>query len=142
MILIVTGSRDWAHKRFVWMVLNTVYVKHGEFTLYHGDCHIKGVPAGADAHAQEWAETNPHVTVERFPVKRQEWDMYGPSAGPRRNRRMVEAAYRAAGTGPIFGHAFQRGASSGTQSTIDLMESFSIPHRVWPHEEAGRFGKR
>ena len=142
MIVIVTGSRDWEHKKFLWTVLNSVYVKHGEFTLYHGDCHIQGRPAGADAHAQEWADTNPHVTVKPFPVSRKEWHEHGKSAGPKRNRRMVEEAYRNAGTGLIIGHAFQRNNSSGTQNTIELMDSFNIPNRVWTHEEAGRFGKR
>ena len=142
MIVIVTGSRNWTHKRFVWVVLNTVYVKHGPFTLYHGDCHIKGLPAGADAHAQEWADTNPHVTVEPFPVSREEWDACGRSAGPQRNRRMVEDAYHSAGREKVIGQAFQRDNSSGTQNTIDLMDSFSIPCRVWTHEEAARFPKR
>mgnify|MGYP001589644445 FL=1 len=139
MIVIVTGSRDWDHKRFVWMVLNTVYVKHGPFTLYHGDCHIKGFPAGADAHAQSWADTNPHITVKRFPVTREEWAEHGTPAGPMRNRRMVEDAYHSAERGRVIGHAFQRDGSSGTRNTIDLMKSFGILCKRWPYEEAMRF---
>lgn len=133
--VVVTGSREWEYKKFVWMVLNTVYVKRGPFILYHGFCHL----GGADLHADEWAETNPQVKVRRFPASD-----YGPwpACGPIRNRAMVETAYRTYGRDNVYGVAFPRGESRGTRSAIAVMDAYGISREVWTHEDAGRFLRR
>ncbi len=136
-IVIVTGSRNWRYRRFVWMVLNSLYVRNGSFTLYHGDCRDRqGNPCGADADAQAWADTVRDIEVRRFPA---DWDRYGTRAGPIRNRAMVQTAYREAGAEAVQGVAFPRGGSTGTRGTIRLMDGYKINCRVWEAEEAARF---
>lgn len=133
--VVLTGARDWDHKRFVWMALNTVYVKRGPFTLYHGDCHL----GGADQHAQEWADTNPHIKVRRFPAAD-----YGPwpMCGPIRNRDMLVTAVHRYGRENVYGVAFPKGVSKGTRGTIELMKGHVIDHKVWEYEDAMKFLKR
>jgi hypothetical protein len=132
--VIVTGARNWEHRGFLWMVLNTVYVKYGPFTLFHGACHL----GGADLHADEWAETNPHVAVRRFPAAD-----YGPwpACGPIRNQHMVETAAVTYGRDNVYGCAFPRGVSKGTYGAIELMDTYKIDHQVWTHEDAERFAR-
>ncbi len=133
--LIFTGSREWDLKKFVWMVLNTVYVKQGPFTLFHGDCHL----GGADEHAQAWGDTNQHVLVRPFPAAD-----YGPwpMCGPIRNEAMVKKAVETYGRENVSGVAFPKGVSKGTRGTIKLMKSHGIEPEVWEYEDAVRFMKR
>ena len=132
--VIVTGSRNWEHKGFLWTVMNTVYVKYGSFTLFHGACHL----GGADIHANEWAETNPHVVVRQFPASD-----YGPwpACGPIRNQHMVETAFLTYGRDNVYGCAFPRGKSSGTYGAVALMEAYGISRQIWTHEDAERFAR-
>src|SRR5574341_334861 len=127
--VVFTGSRDWDLRRVVWMVLNTVYVKQGPFTLFHGACHL----GGADEHAQAWGDTNQHVLVRPFPATD-----YGPwpMCGPIRNEDMVKTAVRTYGRENVHGLAFPRGVSKGTRGTIELMESYGVIPEVWEYERA------
>ena len=88
--LIVAGSRDLDNSHYH-------YVKHAIETwarmwckpdlIIHGDC-----PTGADQLAAHWAACR-EIRVEAYPVTTEEWRSIGPSAGPRRNGRMVALPY-------------------------------------------------
>lgn len=49
---------------------------------------ISGGASGVDAMGERWAHLN-KIEVRRFPA---DWDRYGRSAGPKRNRAMAEFA--------------------------------------------------
>lgn len=133
--VVITGSREWTQKKFLWLVLNAVYVRQGPFTMFHGDCHL----GGADRDADEWGRTNPYVTVRKFPATD-----YGPwpACGPIRNEDMVRTAVREYGRENVYGVAFPRGVSKGTRGTIELMVSHGISYEKHEHEDAVRFHKR
>lgn len=91
MIVIVTGSRNWVDPARIYRELDALYFASpatDPFTLKHG-----GHPRGADAHAAAWAERTRAkgwvVGEEAFPVTPEDWNRYGPGAGPRRNGIMV-----------------------------------------------------
>lgn len=134
MIVVVSGSRFWRHPQFVRQVLNSIYVKHGSFVLYHGDCRDRaGNPMGADAHANDWAATVPGVLVRRFPA---DWARYGNSAGPIRARQMIQEAKRNSWhPGDVRCEAFQRDGSQGTQNAIDFAGDYKIPCKVWTEDD-------
>lgn len=69
---------------------------------------ISGCCRGADALGERYAEEN-GFKIQRFPA---EWGKYGKSAGPRRNRQMVEAS--------DYVICFWDGKSRGTMSLIDI----------------------
>jgi hypothetical protein len=109
MRILVTGSRDWEDRDTLWGALNNTASQVG-VTLVHGDC-----PTGADHMAQEWAECQPDVTVERYPA---DWSE-GKSAGPRRNRVMVDL-------GADVCLAFIKDASRGASMTARWAEEAGI----------------
>lgn len=76
MRILVCGGRDF---KDVMLMANTLYD-------YQIDLLIEGGADGADTLARKWAERNsvPHL---EFPAN---WLKYGPSAGPIRNKQMLE----------------------------------------------------
>lgn len=127
MIVVVTGSRDWRYPHFVAAILNVIYVKNGMFALYHGDCRDKdGNPAGADKHANDWAETIYGMEIERFPAN---FRQRGPIAGPERNERMMLKAATAMSRGEtVVCAAFRRHENSrGTNSALRYAAQYGIP---------------
>lgn len=79
---------------------------------------ISGGARGADALGEQYADEN------KFKVKRflPDWERYGKSAGPRRNKLMVEAA--------DYIICFWDGNSPGTGSTIKYAQSADKPLRI------------
>jgi hypothetical protein len=71
----------------------------------------KGVSAGADFFAEQWAMARRHTLV-RFHA---EWEKYGKKAGPLRNAEMVAFAGQRR---PAFLVAFWDGKSPGTADCI------------------------
>lgn len=69
---------------------------------------ISGTARGVDRLGEEWAKAH-NVPVECYPA---DWERYGPSAGYRRNRIMVENAEALV--------AVWDGKSRGTEHTISL----------------------
>ncbi len=129
MRVIVTGSRDWegfsAESR-VYMILGRVqdlaHVLGQKLTIVHGDC-----PTGADACTDRWARRRDgSVELELHPA---DWAKWGKSAGPARNRHMIDL-------GADMCIAFLRNDSGGTMGTISLARQFGIPTFVVPWEEA------
>lgn len=81
-------------------------------------CIVSGGCRGADMLGERYAAERGYA-VERHLV---DWKQYGRSAGPRRNREMVEAA--------DYVIAFWDGRSRGTASLIDYAKERKKPLRV------------
>lgn len=90
--LLITGSREWPDTGDVQSALNFYWDLSGHITVVHGDA-----PKGADRMARNWCEKMNDGAVEaiggiavdeeRYPAR---WDIYGPWAGPGRNKDMVD----------------------------------------------------
>ncbi len=79
--VLVCGGRSYADREFVYELLDRLHAEHKFSKLVHGGAH------GADAYAGEWAKER-GVPLQ---VYRARWDIYGASAGPQRNKTMLEA---------------------------------------------------
>ena len=79
---------------------------------------ISGGCRGADALGERYAEEN-GFKIQLFPA---EWGKYGKSAGPRRNRQMVEAC--------DYVICFWDGKSRGTRTLIDVATAFNKPIKI------------
>ena len=79
---------------------------------------ISGGALGADSLGERYAREN------RFKIKRflPDWEKYGRSAGPRRNKLMVETA--------DYVICFWDGKSTGTRSTVNYTKSAGKPLRI------------
>lgn len=75
--VIVAGGRDF--ENYEW--LREVLDNH----LTIGDIIISGTAKGADTLGEKYAEQRTHE-IMKFPA---EWEKYGKSAGPIRNRQMA-----------------------------------------------------
>ena len=78
--VLVCGGRDYDDRDNVFDALDAL---HAEYTF---DRVIHGGAMGADYLAHEWA-TSRRVVVRTFMA---DWNRYGRSAGPIRNRQMLE----------------------------------------------------
>lgn len=110
MRVLVCGSRDWDDIHAIRMRLVTL---DPSTEIIHG-----GAP-GADRIAG-WLAEDFDFTVREFPAN---WDNYGKKAGILRNLKMLDEH-------PDLVIAFQRGASRGTQHTIDSARHRGIPVEV------------
>lgn len=81
---------------------------------------VTGCAAGIDKMGELWAIKN-HVPYTRFPA---EWEKYGKSAGPRRNKQMAKYA-----DGLI---AIWDGESPGTRNMINEAGKQRIQVFVYP----------
>jgi hypothetical protein len=132
--ILITGSRTWDDRDFIWNVLDTLLAELGDVTVVHGACG-----KGADLIAQGWVRhkmvTDPaaRVRAERHPA---DWQQYGRAAGFRRNAEMI-----ALGADLVL--AFIRDNSRGATGCADLAERAGIETRrfeyysiseepVWP----------
>ncbi len=79
---------------------------------------VCGLAKGADRLGNHWAWER-GIPVAQFPA---DWDKFGRSAGPRRNKRMAEYATHLV--------AFWDGKSRGTKSMIDLGMKFNLVVKV------------
>ncbi len=79
---------------------------------------VSGCASGADAIGERYAEEN-RFKVEKYPA---EWEKYGRSAGPRRNKQMAEV-----GDCVI---CFWNGKSKGTKSMIEYAKKYNKPIRI------------
>jgi hypothetical protein len=109
--VLVCGGREFSDRDLVFKTLDAVLEKHGEKGVYivHGAC-----PTGADALAEEWAKSR-QVAYIGIPAQ---WDAYGRSAGPMRNKRMRDEIK------PDHCIAFRGG--TGTRGMIDLMREVGV----------------
>lgn len=139
MRVLVTGSRGWSdvdtiHNALLAAWADAVEAGASGITVIHGGA------SGADRIAAQWADTNRNDGVgqerheadwatcgpdcqpeHRRRVGRREWC---PTAGPRRNQRMVDTA-------PALVLAFQIGNSTGTADCIRRAQAAQIMIRKW-----------
>ena len=82
MRVLVCGGRDYENADRVSEVLSRIFAERGGVHLIHGDAR------GADRCAATWGEQNLMPgRVHSYPAN---WKAFGRSAGPIRNRQMVE----------------------------------------------------
>lgn len=123
--LIVAGSRGCTREQ-VFRALDLV--KPGKVIEIVSGCNKSvdretGKIFGADYWGEQWAKER-GIPVKPFPAN---WDAYGLSAGPKRNRRM--AAYADALL------AIWDGKSRGTRNMIEEAEKRGLPTRVYRLDE-------
>lgn len=109
MRVIVCGGRNYADEAFVETELDRLHSNKPIKLLMHGGA------TGADALAAAWAERS-GVKVEEFQAY---WKKYGKSAGPRRNRAMIQYGE------PDLVVAFPGG--DGTTDMVKKARSAKIP---------------
>lgn len=82
MKILVCGGRHYNNLSAVRHALFAVHKKRGISLV------IEGGATGADRLAREWAIAN-KIPVQTFEITDKEWKEVGPSAGPKRNSRML-----------------------------------------------------
>lgn len=122
MRVLICGSRDWAD----YEAVATVLAGLDDQADSRPDRHlvvIEGGAKGADACAAAWCEANKdYVGHERFPA---DWETYGKSAGPVRNREMLEQGK------PEIVWAFKTHVESrGTNHMVNLARTAGVPTYV------------
>lgn len=111
MKVLVCGDRNWNNKTRLWEMLDA-YSKDI-------DLIIEGDACGADRMSREWGNDR-GLMVMTFPA---DWNTYGKSAGPIRNRQMLKEGY------PHIVFAFHNNikSSKGTKDMIGIALKQSIP---------------
>ena len=118
MRVIVTGGRNYADERAVRSVLDYLRDRTGHLTV------IQGGAGGADQLARQWGWEQDGVSVVTVPAN---WHKHGKSAGPIRNRTMLDQC------SPDLVVAFPGG--KGTASMMRLAKSAGVPV-VMIHDQA------
>lgn len=122
--VLITGSREFQDRAKVAAALTQVFREHGgqPLTVIHGAA--RGADRLSGAIARKYPE---HMTEEQHVVT--DWGdkhlgTFDPSAGHRRNQRMVDA-------GAVVCLAFlsHQSANSGTRSCMAKAKSAGIPVR-------------
>lgn len=111
MKVLVSGSRHYADYEKVKEVLNDYRISH----IIHGAA-ARGVDRLAGRYGTEMG-----IRVSEYPAR---WDIYGKSAGPIRNRRMLEEGL------PDMVIAFLASNSRGTKNMIDQAEAAGIYTKI------------
>jgi hypothetical protein len=111
MVVIVCGGRNFEDRHFVFKALDAFHHKHPITLLVHGGAQ------GADNMGRLWARER------RIPIRAYmaEWDKYGGTAGPIRNRKMLEEQL------PQAVIAFPGG--SGTRHMVKIAKEANV--KVW-----------
>lgn len=79
MKVLICGDREWSDKTLIKNALQAIMLQHDSITVIHGAAR------GADSLAGQCAKEL-GLTVEEYPA---DWKTYGKSAGPIRNRQMI-----------------------------------------------------
>lgn len=115
--LIIAGSRSLQErKEEAWPILVrflfTYKQKHNIIEI------VSGTAAGADRFGEQYAEQN-NIPLKKMPA---DWNKYGRSAGPIRNRQMAEYADEAV--------ILWDGKSPGGLNMIETMRELKKPYYV------------
>ncbi len=113
--VVIAGSRNFTDYKLFSSIVDKYLSRiknEYELIILSGHC------VGTDLMAEKYAREN-RFALEIYPA---EWDKYGRSAGPKRNKEMVEKA--------DFAIAFSSG-SAGTESLIEFAVQKGIPTRIY-----------
>ena len=116
MLCIIAGSRDAMEPDVIYALDHCPWRDSIKSVM-------SGTSWGADRHGERWAKSR-GLEVVRFPA---EWDQYGMSAGPRRNKEMAENADCLV--------AVWNGYSCGTKSMIDSARKKSVKTMIYYYSE-------
>lgn len=115
--VIIAGSRDFNNYNLLNSTISN-YLKENTNNVEI----ISGTARGADQLGERFANEYGYQ-IKRFPAN---WNLYGKSAGPIRNKSMAE--YAAQEQGVLF--AFWNGKSKGTKSMINFAEKYGLDVHV------------
>ena len=116
MLLVIAGSRSARENHVREAIIRSPW--KNKITKV-----ISGTAVGSDRFAEKYAREN-DIEVLRFPA---DWDQYGMSAGPRRNKEMAENADALI--------AVWDGTSRGTQSMIYYARKYELQTMIYYFEE-------
>lgn len=118
----VVGSRDFPKLQ---KVRDLVAKLRDDTILYSGGAD------GVDTAAEEAARAR-GLDVKIFPVLKKDWEKFGRSAGPRRNRKIVDAIAAERGFVFVFVRVDEYGVMTpGSENVIKLCEKLNVPCRVF-----------
>ena len=112
MKVIIAGGRNFRDYDKLKESCDNILVNQKEVQI------VSGTAAGADTLGERYAQEKGYE-VKKFPAQ---WDLYGKSAGYKRNQQMAEYA-----DGLI---AFWDGKSKGTKHMIDIANKMGLKVRV------------
>jgi len=112
MKVIIAGGRNFNDYNKLIESCDNILVNQKEVEI------VSGTAAGADTLGERYAQEKGYE-VKKFPAQ---WDLYGKSAGYKRNQQMAEYA-----DGLI---AFWDGKSKGTKHMIDIANKMGLKVRV------------
>ena len=113
--VVIAGCRDYNNYKEAKLYIDAYLCdirKNNEIIIVSGGC------SGADAIGERYAKEK-GFKIERYPA---DWEKYGRSAGPRRNKQMVEIS--------DYVICFWNGKSKGTKSLIDFTKKANKPLRI------------
>ena len=128
--IIVAGSRGFYDYQLLSDTLMDYLAEMDDKDVVDNPSQVKfisGTCRGADVLGEHFAYTYEYEVV-RFPAA---WDIYGKSAGYRRNVEMAKYASEAYGV--LF--AFWDGQSRGTKHMIDLAKRYGLEIHVVNYKE-------
>ena len=115
MRVLVYGGRDFTNQKLGFKALDQLHAEFG-FTVV-----IDGVARGADTIGYNWAQLR-NLPSDRYPAN---WSKYGRSAGPIRNKQMLDEGK------PDIGVAFPGGAGTSNM-TKQLLEAGVLVKFITP----------
>ena len=110
--VIVAGSRNFNDYELLTAKLDKILSKRDNVQI------VSGGARGADSLGERYAKEH-NLPLKIFPAN---WDLYGRSAGYRRNEQMAEYADALV--------AFWDGESHGTKHMIETAQAMGLPLRV------------
>ncbi|MBR5772550.1 MAG: DUF2493 domain-containing protein [Clostridia bacterium] len=119
--VLVCGGVDFNNEALLAETLDAILEK--ENTVI-----VSGGAKGADTLAEKYAADN-GIEIKVFPA---EWSKYGRSAGPIRNKKMLDFI---SGSGNPLVVAFWNGKSRGTKNTIETARKMEIATLVADYKE-------
>lgn len=128
-VVIITGSREYKDLILMRRVFVELKKELGAFRLTHGD------QRGADK-LSEYIYTRPPIAlpstlIRRYPAR---WDLYGNSAGPIRNRDMIDSELVLTRADNILVVAFPLENSVGTLDCMKYARENNLEVRVIGYE--------
>jgi hypothetical protein len=124
--IIIAGSRDFNDYMLLFVKCNQIFKQLSDEGLLTGSINtdiknmeiVSGTAKGADKLGEKFAEEH-DISVKRMPAN---WDLYGKSAGYKRNEQM--ALYAKEDNGVLI--AFWDEVSKGTKHMIDLANKHGL----------------